>query len=157
LNALENIGSYHPSLGVDIDGFKDLTEPTRRYLLALMVKKHKKDDQEPSPNGESAQLVFGKTKKERKKRRKLSRKRKSFIYGDEIIRASTKRGGLDVSDERVAALRGAAKLALAAAEQVAGEPVCWCCGVLRIKSKIDYECECEKRPEIKQVNELLQE
>lgn len=121
-----------------------------------MVKRHREEDGKPSPIGEKESPVFGQTQPKKKSRSKR-KKRRQWKYGDEGVRASCKRGGLDTSDERMAALRAAAKLAMEAAQRLAGEPVCWCCGVLRITSKIDYECECKKRPEVRQVNELLQE
>ena len=74
---------------------------------------------------------------------KRAKKKKTGPYvADELILGSLQANKRQASEHELAELAKQANLALARARKLAGEPVVYCCGKLRIESEIDYECGC---------------
>jgi hypothetical protein len=128
----------HSSFGPDIPRFQEFTEPVRKYRHASLIVKHREEQPEES---EDDTVVFGEIDpKTLKKKRK--RKRVMNLFGTPELRDALRNNGWEPGPQEVAGLQEAAEEALSQAAGAAGEPVAWCCGAVRIISRIDYECDC---------------
>jgi hypothetical protein len=132
----------------------ELTEIVRQYSRALINYYSIPPFAYPTTTTSmEGHVEFGRTTKKDVKKKRKKKKRKN-IWGGERLRALL-RQGKTYDDQELAKLAKQAKLAIQQASQLAGEPVIYCCGFLRIESRINYECTCSTSRRHKTINSLI--
>lgn len=139
----------HPSLGVDLTGFAELGETVRLYVMAKTLT----DRRKPYDYAERADetLEFGSAPSSKRKKNG----KPASLSQDSSLARSLHAGELAYDVSELEQLEIAARTAFAGAQALAGESVRYCCGALRIASRIDYVCSCKENNFYKEVNECI--
>ena len=136
----------------------ELTELVRQYARALInYYKIPPYEYQKSPSKLNKRAEFGKTTKSDVKKARRKKKNGKSVAPTRVTSSVVKNiqaGGKTFSDKEMAQLAQQARQAIQQACKLAGEPVVYCCGLLRIKSRINYECTCEQSKRHTIINSL---